>query len=458
MFQPQWIEIVEQTLKEIETNYPNSPLKDRQKWKGRFRQLKKSCDQLLESWSAIEERVAQLIHEHPELISDEKEVEEEFWIHESVVRQFRQGQGYFNLTMFHEAKDLFHQVVHQEPDFLLGRVYLGLSQFHAGELEESANHFHLVIRTTTQDVFVGFATHMLGCIEVKQGNDQQAIKYFRKVISIIPDHSDSWFNLGTCYYRMGEYHEAIPHFYHALNINEHDWESMHYLSNCYRHYREWGSVNFWRMASYEKTHHPMVMISIAHDYEEMGEHDKAIDWYRKLTSNQEHRFTAYHGIAWNFWAKHDANSALLWLKKGLTLDPRNPNLLFMFAWISFLQGEDDKVEKVLSSIPIEAQKQPNWIAMRSRLSTKAGKTPEAIQIAEEMIEQEQSSSQAMGHYQKGRVLLEMGQIPEAIEQFQEAHSRLKSWRDPIFYQGICHLIEGRSDLMQQCWKEICLSS
>lgn len=457
MFQQQWMDLVEQTLNEFETNYPNSPLKEREKWKSRFRQLKKSCDQLLESWAVIEERVAHLLNAHPELIGEEKALEEEFWLHESVVRQFRQGQGYFGLTMFHEAKDLFYQVVQQEPDFLLGRVYLGLTQFHANQLEESANQFHLVVKTTNQDVFVGFATHMLGCIEVKQGNDQQAIRHFRKTVSILSNHSDSWFNLGACYYRLGEYHEAIPYFYHALNINEHDWESMYYLSNCYRHYREWGSVNFWRMACYEKTHHPQVMISIAHDYEEMGEHEKAIEWYRKLLSNPDHQCTAYHGIAWNYWAKKDADTAVLWLKKGLSLDPKNPNLLFTYAWISFAQGDYDRVEKILTFIPLETQQQPNWIAIRSRLSTKVGDVSQAIQTAEELILQEQNSAQAMGYYQKGRVLLEMGQVPDAIQHFQEASSRVKNWKDPIFYQGVCHMIEGRTDLMRQCWKGICLT-
>lgn len=454
MYHQQWLEIVENALNEIETNYPNSPVNERNKWRNRIQQIKKSCDLLLESWSVIEERIANLFEEHPELSGNGKELNEEFWLNESVVRQFRQGQGYFGLTMFQEAKDLFYQVVDEEPEFLLGRIYLGLTQFHENQLEESTSNFRLIIQTASQEVFQAFAYHMLGCIEVKRGDDQQAIYYFRKAVGLYPEYSDGWFNLGACQYRLKEYYEAIPYFYHALNINENDWESMYYLSDCYRHYQEWGSVNFWRLACYEKTNHPQVISSIAQDYEEMGEFQKALEWYRRLLAYDQYKPLAFQGISWNYWALQDETNAFLWLKKGLTLYPKHPELLFTYVWICFSKGDYDLVEQVFSYIPKELSQQPVWLALRSRLSMQTGDMTQAIQIAEELIGQDVVSAQALGHYQKGRAYLEDGQIKKALTHFQEANTRMKNWKDPIFYQGVCHMMEGRPDLTRQCWDKI----
>ena len=51
-----------------------------------------------------------------------------------VVRRFRQGQGFYQLNMFVEkAEQAFREVVEEEPEFLLGRMYLALSHFHEGK-------------------------------------------------------------------------------------------------------------------------------------------------------------------------------------------------------------------------------------------------------------------------------------------------------------------------------------
>lgn len=450
----QWLDLVQQALGEIKTQYPQSPVAEKAKWRSRFSEIKKSCDQMLESWAVIAEQLAELMESHPDLCEETKEIEEEVWLHESAVRSFRQGQGYYGLTMFKEAQQLFRQVVESEPDFLLGRIYLGLSQFHEGELYEAERHFQLVTHTASHDSFVGFAHHMLGCIEVKRGEDRKAIKQFSKVTSLLPDHEDAWFNLGACHYRLGEYQEAVPYFYRALSVNEDDWEAMYYLSHCYRHIQEWGSVSFWRLASYEKTHHPRILESIAHDYEEMGDHRQALEWYQRLLSSDPKRAGAYHGIAWTLWTLGRTDEAMLWLKKGLSLFREDQPLLFAYVWISMATGQIDKAEQALDLLPLDKVEQPLWLAMRSRLSSRQGDYQEASRLANQLIEQEVPALRAMGHYQQGRICLEQKSIDEALSHFQEARQLAKDWKDPLFFEGVCHLMKGCPDDTRTCWRQI----
>ncbi|MBA4602583.1 tetratricopeptide repeat protein [Thermoactinomyces mirandus] len=456
MLHQQWMDWAQKFLGEIKANYPHCSVTERSELRRRFMEIKKSCNEVLEAWARIEEQLTELAAEHPGLISHDNEIQEEVWLNETSVRQFRQGQGYYGLTMFDEARKIFQQVVDEEPDFLLGRIYFGLTLFHEGELAEANRQFQLVLKTANHDSFTVFASHMLGCIAVKEGEDRQAIRRFSEVISAMPDHADAWFNMGACYYRLEEVHEAIPCFYHALSVNPDDWESMFFLSHCYRAIKEWNSVSFWRLAAYEKTKHPRILESIAHDYEEMGLPDKALEWYHRLLGKDSKYPGAYHGLAWNLWVKGQKKEAFSWLKKGLSLFPHHLELQFAYVWMCMANNERAKAEKAMSVLPDDVSEDPLWMAVRSRLSILTGNLNQATDFAEQLLREKKPSFQAMGHYHKGRTLLEMGELQDAIRHFRRARELVSSWKDPVFFEGVCHLIEGRSDATRSCWNQLML--
>ncbi|MGA8943876.1 MAG: tetratricopeptide repeat protein [Thermoactinomyces sp.] len=454
MVHQQWLDWAQKILGEIRSKYPGSSGMERARWRQRFTEVRQSCNDILETWAKIEEQLTELAAEYPGLISSENDIYEEVWLNEGSIRQFRQGQGYYGLTMFDEAKKFFQQVVDAEPDFLLGRIYLALTLFHEGELDEADQQFQLVLKTASHDSFAIFANHMLGCIRVKEGKDRQAIGKFSKVTAACPDHADAWFNMGACYYRLGEVHEAIPCFYHALSINPDDWESMFFLSHCYRAIKEWNSVSFWRLAAYDKTKHPRILESIAHDYEEMGFPDQALEWYHRLLAKDPKYPGAYHGLAWNLWVTGQKKEAFSWLKKGLSLFPQHLELQFAYVWMCMANNERDRAEKALSVLPDDIAEKPLWMIARSRLSMLTGNLSKATDFAEQLLEQKKPSFQAMGHYHKGRVLLEMGKLQDAIHHFRRAQELAKSWKDPVFFEGVCHLIDGRPDATRSCWSQL----
>jgi tetratricopeptide (TPR) repeat protein len=458
MFHEVWLQDMEEKINELKKNYPDSSSDDKSKWRKRFSELKQASHLLLEAWAKVEDKMAAITAEHPELSGDEvEELDDEFWLDESVVRQFRQGQGYYGLTMFQEAEVFFTEVVKEVPEFLLGRLYLGLSQFHRKEWQRALQHFQLVSITATQAAFLAFSFHMIGCIRVKQGNEEAAIRSFQKSIEHDKESVDAWFNLGTSYYRLKQYSDAIPAFYHALALNEHDWESMYYLSNCYRHHGEWNSVTYWRLASLEKTNHPQVMLSLAHDYEEMDQPDQAIIWYRKLLAHPDHKRAAYHGLSWNYWTMKKKTEAELWVKKGLTIYPNDPDLLFTFMWIKLAEGNIERAEKAYQMLSDEVKNEPIWQAMKMRISTRSGRFEEVNEMAQSLIGQEKPMVQAMGYYHQGRSMLEIGQIPEAMKHFQLARKRASKWQEPLFYEGVCHLLEGRPEQTLACWEQLNLT-
>lgn len=450
----QWIETVKGALKDIERQYPASPPSERNRLRERFLQIKKVCDGLLETWAEIEDQLIRLAREFPDLTEEGEELEGEFELDEMVVRRFRQGQGFYQLNMFVEAEQAFREVVEEEPEFLLGRTYLALSHFQEGKMDEAYRHFQLIASTTNHDVFIAFAHHMMGCIRLREGDERGAIRQFRRALSYRQNEGDVWFNLGACHYRLGEYHEAIPCFYQALLADENDGEAMLMLSNCHRKLKQWDSVAYWRMMAFEKTDSLRVMEAIARDYEEMGETGEAIKWYRKILTRDAKRIGAYQGMGWNCWVSGKSGEALAWLKKGLSLAPGDPDLLFTYAWILLEQREVEKVEAIIHRLPGEWSEQPLWLVIRSRMFTLLTNFEKAQLAAEQVIDQEKPRIRALGHYQLGRVLLEKGDVARAVSHFRKARELNPGWRDPLFYEGVCHMISGHPEETRNCWREL----
>ncbi|MFD1395001.1 tetratricopeptide repeat protein [Kroppenstedtia eburnea] len=455
MLQP-WLQQMQTHLSQIAKTYGNSAvtLEERSQLRSEFQKIHQHTQSLLEGWAVLEEQVASILKQHPELAEEEEEVSGEFFLDSQVVRTFRQGQGYYQLKMFGEARPFFHEVVEKEPEFLLGRLYLGLSDFQQENLDEARRQFQLVIQTSEISRLNAFAHHMLGCIHVRQREDEPAIRQFTRALNLDEESGDSWFNLGACYYRLGYYHEAIPIFFHALRVDEEDWEAMYYLSCCYEKLGHHDSVSYWRMATYQKTRHPAVVESIARHFEERGEPRQAIQWYRKLIQADPQRVGAYHGLSWNLWVSGKNEEAMSSLKKGLTLEGENRDLLFTYVWYLLQIGDADQVKKVLSRLPQGLIEHPLWLVLRSRLSVHCGDVDGAETIARQAIETRDAVARSLGYYQLGRVLLEKRDPEQATIAFQNARELSPKWEEPVFFEGLCHLLKGRREQSRQCWEGI----
>lgn len=451
----QWAEIVQNLIDKIELEYASSSSKKREEWKKQLKQMKQTCDDLLISWATVEDSIAKVFQQYPDLFHDETNpIEEEFFLDESSLHQFRQGQGYYELAMFDSATPLLERLVQSEPDFLLGRVFLGLCYYQQKEWDEAKYHFELITKTATSNEFIGFAYHMLGCIELQVSKVKRAKKRFAKAISIIPENGDSWFNLAVCHYRLKQYQEAIPLFFQVLSLDGDDWKSMYYLSKCYHHSNQKENIAFWRLAALEKANHPQVVEAIAQDYEEQGKYEKAIDWYRRLLSQDRRERIVYRGMAWNYWMLRDSNQATCWLKKGLSLFPKDPYLLSLHLWMLLQLGKTNKAKDIIHFLPSQHTSTSIWNALLSRFFTQTGDIEQAIEIAEQLIKQEKEAISGLGHYQKGRILLETGETNQAIQSFQKARKTVSNWKDPIFYEGVCHLIQEQPSQTRDCWEKI----
>ncbi len=452
----QWLQQIKQRLSDIEADYEQATPNDRCRLREEFHQLHQEVHDLLEGWILLEEHVASILKIHPDLAEEEEELGEEFYLDRQAVRSFRQGQGYYQLQMFTEARPYFRDVVEKEPEFLLGRLYLALSDFQQGKWMDAYRQFQLVAATSDSPRFSAFAHHMLGCIHVQRNQDELAIKQFERCLSTDEESGDgdTWFNLGACYFRLERYHEAIPLFFHALRHDEEDWESMYYLSVCYEQAGHRESVLYWRMAAYQKARHPAVMEAIARHFEQMGDTGQAILWYGKLVTAEPKKAKGYHGLSWNLWLQGRKEEAYAVLQKGLTLEPKHEDLLFTYVWYLLQSGDEKQVQKALIRLPQHLAEHPLWLVLQSRLSLNLEDYDHAEAVARQVIDSPDPLNRSLGYYQLGRVHLARQRPALAIDSFRKARELSPRWEEPIFYEGLCHLLNGQTDRTRQCWENL----
>lgn len=451
----QWAAIVQNFIKKIELEYPESSDKIRAEWRRQLKKIQETCDDLLNSWAVVEDSIATICQQYPDLLRDEQPtIEEEFSLAESSLREFREGQGYYQLAMYDSAMPLLERLVESEPDFLLGRVFFGLCLYQKERWLAARKQFHWVATFATSNEFIGFSQHMLGCIDLRDSKPQAAKRRFAKAIQLLPEHIDPWFNLAVSEYQLKRYQEAIPVLLKVLSLDGDDWEAMYLLSKCYHHLQQKENVVFWRLSTLEKVSHPQVITAIAQDCEEMGEYQKAIHWYDRLFHQNRKLANVYRGMAWNHWMLREADQAVSWIKKGLSLVPQDPYLLALYFWICLQQGQTQKAKEVLDFLPDQGAKDFLRKFLLSRYYDELGDEQLAMGLAEEMIQQDRESISGLGNYQKGRILLDKGETKQALYCFQRARELVANWKDPIFYEGVCHLLLENPDQTRSCWEQI----
>lgn len=187
--------------------------------------LKAMSDTCIEEWLLFEEKLGQLTgkepggstHDHPAAYhqaysSDYNSDYNQEDLHASIATKpaqskaaepakapetgsFDKGQGYYKLAMFRDAVTEFEQVVRQQPDYLLARIYLAMSYLRTGEFGEAYRQFQFLVPLTDDRKMKAISYNAMGCIQAENHNLDKAMEYFRLAHSADPGSIEPVLNL-----------------------------------------------------------------------------------------------------------------------------------------------------------------------------------------------------------------------------------------------------------------------
>ncbi|WP_054949650.1 tetratricopeptide repeat protein [Numidum massiliense] len=374
----------------------------------------------------------------------------EFWIDEHALRQFREGQGYYNLWMLPEAMQHFNEVVAVEPDFILGRLYLALTYYERRELDEAERQLRLVLETAPHDEFRRIANHMLGCVAVKRGRDPEAVRHFSAALQFDDSDSDTLFNLGACHIRLRAVRLAIPFFEQVILQRNDDWESMLYLARAFAALGQAELAAYWRRVAYEASQKPHIATEIADSYEQQGQLDVACAWNMYCVRKHPEWAEGYHGVAWILWKRDRDPRAIVWLKKALALKRDDVNILFSYWWIVQAEGtarEKQRVEQFLAS---RLEEYHLWQLARGNQYRLSGDAEQARSALTPLLNAKALGMQGAAHYQLAHLYMAEQKWLKAVQHFHAARDRDVYLNDTWLFEGICHYLAGDIDTSRRC--------
>ena len=111
---------------------------------------------------------------------------------------------------------LFSRAIQVVESNYIAHMYLGVSFFKAGNIEEAIKHYYDSLSLEPENAELDF---YFGLAFGVQGRLNESITYFTKAVTINPQFADAHYNLGVAFAKQGRLDEGIRHFTKALQID-----------------------------------------------------------------------------------------------------------------------------------------------------------------------------------------------------------------------------------------------
>ncbi|HJV46400.1 MAG TPA: hypothetical protein VJ824_11835 [Bacillota bacterium] len=474
-------------LNGIEQEWSNGD-QDQENLRKKILELRKVSDEILDRWLIFEERIAKfsqmittegttqeagyeeqsilgeietMSNEVAEkIISDVKKMNQPPTSSSQVVsllsgdavHSFRRGQGYYSLLMYGQAAEQFHKVVEQEPDLDIARMFLGFSQMFAGDLPEAAKQFHLISQTSDHKLIMSTSLNAEGCIWAVQGRYEQALHLFEKSWEIYPRLKDPLFNKALILTMMGHYQEAKSCWLEYTQTEAEDWEALLQLARCYQEVGDGhASVEVLEKIIYA-CQDQEVLIEAGKRFEDSRQFGNAAVCYRLLLNEDPTSAIGWHGLGWNLWHAEGHEISMNYIKKAISLSPNHPDYQFSYGWILYQMSNWDEAEKVFQHILDQEGHYPLAIAGIIHVYIVKEQWEMAKYYCQQLIDDEHTQSQALGHLQLGRLWLVKGNLEWAEMEFMTSVEMIPEMKDSFLFLGLIWYTLGQKEKALEAWE------
>lgn len=154
-----------------------------------------------------------------------------------------------------------------------------------------------------------------GVLMSSVGKDWEAADYLRKAVKIDPKKEDAYLHLALSLTRLFEYEEAVSTLKALVKLNPESILGYYYLGRTYSQmklYRD--ALNYFGKVLELRPDFSQAVIDKAATFEAMGEYSQAIDTYRSLIDQEEHRTAVMQRITQLLLQQRRFAEALEYLK------------------------------------------------------------------------------------------------------------------------------------------------
>jgi tetratricopeptide (TPR) repeat protein len=248
-------------------------------------------------------------------VVDEQQVAQARGLNQQAGRYYQQGN-------FRQAESLWLQAYSINPNVTDYVINAALSQYGSGRTPVALNTLRRSIGTIRDKREVAF--DYMGVMYMEMGNMREAIKNFKKALSIDNSYAPSYHNLGVALFRINLNNEGLENINKAIQINS---------SNA---------VYFFNRARL---------------FAQNNQPESAINDYKASISIDPTLVDAYYNVALSYEAMGEYTAAIEYFTLTIQVDPQNYDALYNRAVIYF---QINDLEKSLVDA-LAAQKMANNI-------------------------------------------------------------------------------------------------
>ncbi len=314
-----------------------------------------------------------------------------------------------------ETLDSLLKRLEKEPDnpdllYKIGTIY-----FDNNQLEEAIKYFKRVIQLVPEHKLALFN---LGNAYTRLGNYEEAIKYWRQVISIDPNFTRAHFNLGLVYERLGRISEAISELQIALSLVRISGGPTSLEKRIKQELDRIQQLQMKRQSTSLVSQEVSTQLQLGLILLKQGKYQEAEKAFLELIELAPDYPEAYLNLGIVYFRLKRLDEAEKYLKKAIELQPDNPNAYFHLGSLYFEQGRNDEAleafKKVLELDPSNSFAYYSIARIYSRLQ----KYYDAIPYYLKAIELNPLDSYA--HNNLGLAYFAIGKLDEAIRYFLKA--------------------------------------
>lgn len=237
-----------------------------------------------------------------------------------------------------DKKDLEQRLAPQlEKDNLKQQAYTALQENNFDEAKE-------LLKESAKESISETATtfYELGKVSKLQLLYKEALEYFELAVRINPEGFDMNMETGKMNLYLGFYNRSIIHFEKALEISKNNVFFKKYLpiinNNLGLSYNQIGehdtAIDFYKKALviFKKEHYEYkneiftIYNNLGAAYFEKGKYDKSIELYNQsivIQENDKELATVYSNLGAAYWAKDDNDKAIEFCKKAIEIENKN---------------------------------------------------------------------------------------------------------------------------------------
>ena len=299
-----------------------------------------------------------------------------------VLDKYQEAIQYFNQNNFAKAKEVFSELLNENPNDFDALNYSGIIQLNLGKFKEAASFFqraleinpthpitlynlglsyqyfgdyekaeetYLVLLELEPEHIDGL--NNLGIINLHTEKLIEAEKLFSKILELEPEHIEALINLGNLKFKQEKYDEAISFYKNALKLSPSNADYIYNLGNVYLKKEEYSqALEYFEYTLKLEPNHIGALNNLGIIYTKKNEHKKAEAIYERVLklspNNSETMFNLALCFEQNSKFSEAANLYTLLIEN----DPKHNAAVLNFAGINDKLGNKSLSSELYSKI------------------------------------------------------------------------------------------------------------